>query len=77
MKRYGATPIDNDPDEILEAVIEVDALAENKTRHPPTAAPTLSLIAQWRAALGLPYFYGGALPSLYYLRKHKNEFLAT
>jgi len=77
MRRYGATPIDNDPDEILEAVKEVAALAESTPEPSATLTPSSSLIAQWVASLGLPYFYGAALPSLYYLEKHKSEFFDT
>jgi putative glycosyltransferase (TIGR04372 family) len=69
MTRAGITARDNSPDEILETVREVDALAGGMPR------PSDRLIEAWRCSLGASHAYGGALPSLHFLRKHVSTFL--
>jgi putative glycosyltransferase (TIGR04372 family) len=77
MWRYGAEPIDNTSDEVLETVKEVEALAVGGACRAGKIVPeTARLIDRWQQSLTKPYFYGNALPSIYYLRKHENQFLA-
>jgi putative glycosyltransferase (TIGR04372 family) len=71
LARHGATSINNTSDEILETVKEVMALADGR---PDTySAPVQEhgeLISRWRSCLSMPHYYGNALPSVYYLKKH-------
>jgi hypothetical protein len=71
LARHGALLVNSTADEILETVKEVDALAsgeaERYTENIPGAA---QLITQWRKSLSMPYYYGAARPSIYYLHKH-------
>jgi hypothetical protein len=69
MASNGLTACDNSPDEILETVREVDALAGGM----PSADDRL--IDVWRQSLGAPHAYGASLPSLHFLRKHAAAFL--
>ena len=69
MARHGLTARDNSPDEILETVREVDALASG------SPARDDRLIKFWRHSLAVPHAYGAALPSLHFLRKHAATFL--
>jgi putative glycosyltransferase (TIGR04372 family) len=73
LARHGAMPINNTSDEILETVKEVESLAD---RRPETySAPVQDfkeLVSRWRSCLSLPHYYGNALPSLYYMRKHRS-----
>jgi hypothetical protein len=61
---------DNSPDEILETVREVDALAAGS----PGAQG--AIIERWRRHLAVPHAYGAALPSVHFLDKHGATFLA-
>jgi putative glycosyltransferase (TIGR04372 family) len=72
MRRYGLHSVDNAPDEILETVKEVEALANGDLA---TTADDRALIDNWRACLPIVYQYGRSLPSLYVLRKFQAEFL--
>ena len=68
--RYDGLLVDNGPDEILETVKEVEALALGKTedylRAFPGADATIDL---WRSNLAFPHFYGDASPAMYAVRK--------
>ena len=82
MLRHNLVALENTADEILEAAREIENLANQICKRttenpigPMASADTSDLIVAWRACLELPHFYGGALPSLYYLRKHASEFL--
>jgi putative glycosyltransferase (TIGR04372 family) len=68
MASNGLTAQDNSPDEILETVREVDALAGG-------TPPSDPLIEVWRRSLAVPHAYGAALPSLHFLRKHATAFV--
>jgi len=72
MKRYGLHAVDNSPDEILETVAEVHALADNRLG---SAADDRALIDEWRTCLPVPYHYGCSQPSTHFLRKHRGTFL--
>jgi hypothetical protein len=66
------TPVDNTPDEILETVKEVVALATGKSDDYSAGLEAASdLNSRWRESLSMPYFYGSAQISLYYLKKHQ------
>lgn len=69
MASNGLTARDNSPDEILETVREVDALAGGM---PPLDDP---LIEVWRRSLRVNHAYGASLPSLHFLRKYAAAFL--
>jgi putative glycosyltransferase (TIGR04372 family) len=69
MANHGLTAQDNSPDEILETVREVDALAAG------LAPPRDRLLEVWRRSLAAPHAYGAALPSLHFLRKHEAALL--
>jgi putative glycosyltransferase (TIGR04372 family) len=68
LARHGAILVDNTSDEILEIVKEVEALVAAETYA--TVPDGCELLARWRSSLSIPHFYGNALPSLYYLKKH-------
>jgi hypothetical protein len=69
MASNGLTACDNSPDEILETVREVDALANGiRSSHD-------RLIEVWRGSLGAPHAYGASLPGLHFLRNHAAAFL--
>ena len=71
LARHGALLVNSTADEILETVKEVDALASGEAaRYSDTIPDAADLIARWRNSLSMPYYYGGARPSIYYLRKH-------
>jgi putative glycosyltransferase (TIGR04372 family) len=71
LARHGATSINNASDEILETVKEVIALADGRPETYLTDVQEHSeLISRWRSCLSIPYYYGNALPSLYYLKKY-------
>ena len=74
MMQHGILALQNSAEEVLEIVKEVEFLACPKS--PVADAKGAALLEKWRAALGLPHFYGGGLPSLHYLKKHESEFLA-
>ena len=72
LARHGATPIDNTPDEILETVKEVMALATGKgDAYAAGDEAASALNSRWQESLSVPHFYGGAQISLYYLKKHQ------
>jgi putative glycosyltransferase (TIGR04372 family) len=72
LARHGATPIDNTSDEILETVKEVMALATGDTEdYVAGVGAADDLYSRWQESLSMPYFYGGAQISLYYLKKHQ------
>lgn len=73
IRRAGLTSFDNSPDEILETVKEVEALAAGAS--PGYAASDDGLMEKWRDSLDLPHFYGAGLPSRYYLDKYRESFL--
>jgi putative glycosyltransferase (TIGR04372 family) len=78
MSRYGATPIDNTSDEILETVKEVLALATGKADEYAASIEAASdLNTRWRESLSIPHFYGSAKISLYYLKKHQGSLLSN
>ena len=60
---------DNSPDEILETVREVHALAGGQ--H---VAPN-EILGRWRRHLAVEHAYGAALPSAHFLYKHADAFL--
>jgi putative glycosyltransferase (TIGR04372 family) len=70
LRDAGLTVDENSSDEILETVKEVLSLAFS------TAANEESpLIKNWRSQVGTESFYGGAVPSTYFLEKYKYQFL--
>jgi putative glycosyltransferase (TIGR04372 family) len=71
LARHGATLVDNTPDEILETVKEVMALATGKTDdYAASVGAADDLYSRWQESLSMPHFYGGARISLHYLKKH-------
>jgi putative glycosyltransferase (TIGR04372 family) len=68
LSQAGLSVQQSSPDEILETVKEVYAL----TCGTPTPSP---LLARWRASLSIPYFYGSAVPSAYFLEKYADRML--
>ncbi|MBC7405718.1 MAG: TIGR04372 family glycosyltransferase [Cytophaga sp.] len=66
LSQAGLSPITNTSDEILETVREVLEMPE-QLENP--------ILETWRKHLAVPYFYGGALPSLYFLEKYSASFL--
>jgi hypothetical protein len=74
MRRYGLHAVDNSPDEILETVAEVHALADCSLG---STADDRALIDDWRKSLPVPYHYGCSRPSLHFLRKHRRTFLRS
>ena len=75
--RFGAVPIDNSSDEILETVKEVEAMEQGASEPYLQGVPHAGeLLETWQNRLGQPYFYGGGLPSRYYLHKHRSDFLS-
>jgi putative glycosyltransferase (TIGR04372 family) len=76
LARYGAAPTDNTPDEILETVKEVMALAMDQAGEDSTGIEAAELYSRWRDKLSMPHFYGAARVSLYYLKKHRASLLA-
>jgi putative glycosyltransferase (TIGR04372 family) len=74
LARHGATPVDNTPDEILETVKEVMALATDTADvYAASVEGASELRPRWQEKLSMPYFYGGAQISLYYLKKHETS----
>lgn len=71
MRDAGFSSADNTPDEILETVRDVDALA---TGRRDTHAAS-GIFNQWRRHLAVPHAYGAASPSLHFLDKHRAAFL--
>jgi putative glycosyltransferase (TIGR04372 family) len=77
LARYGGTPADNTSDEILETVKEVMALATGKSDEYAAGVEAASdLNSRWQESLSMPYFYGSAQISLYYLKKHQASLLS-
>jgi putative glycosyltransferase (TIGR04372 family) len=71
MVKHGLTSIENSPDEILETVREVYALATGVSAEPDP------IIGVWRASLAVPHAYGAAQPSVHFLRKYADRFLVA
>jgi putative glycosyltransferase (TIGR04372 family) len=72
LARHGATLIDNTSDEILETVKEVMALTTGTADdYAASVGATDDLYSRWQENLSMPYYYGGAQISLYYLKKHQ------
>lgn len=69
--RAGLTVSENTSDEILETVKEVLSVAGGST------SPESPLMERWRSSLTIPYFYGSAVPSAYFLEKYADSFLDT
>jgi putative glycosyltransferase (TIGR04372 family) len=68
MKRAKFTSIENTPDEILGAVVEAEAVANGQSS---ALSPTdEALLARWHKSVNPPHNYGGALPSVQFLRKY-------
>jgi putative glycosyltransferase (TIGR04372 family) len=73
LARYGAVPVENTPEEVLETVKEVEAEQRGeRERYESSFADADRLLGRWRASLALPYFYGAARPSLYWLDKNRS-----
>lgn len=70
LRDAGLTVDENSPDEILETVKEVLSLAFStaSTQESP-------LIKRWRTQVATESFYGGAIPSTYFLEKYQERFL--
>ena len=73
--RSAAHPENNSAEEICQAVAEVLALAEGRSAAFETGYDTERLLARWKRALALPYFYGPSRPSLAFLARHEKHFL--
>jgi putative glycosyltransferase (TIGR04372 family) len=78
LARHGATSVNNTSDEIVETVKEVIALADGRPEtYSATGQEHSELISRWRSCLSMPHYYGNALPSLYYLKKHPSFLLQS
>lgn len=62
---------DNSPDEILETVKEVEALADGRI-----STGSSGLLERWRYCLTFPHFYGAGLPSGCYLDKYQRTLVS-
>ena len=76
LRRSGAHPVNNSADEILETVKEVEALARGCSVEFEADYDAAGLLSRWRRQLTVPHYYGASRPSLYYLKKYDQEFLA-
>lgn len=74
--RSGAQPENNSEEEILQTVKEVVSLANGRAAEFEAAYDTETLLARWRSQLSLPYYYGTSRPSLDFLSRHGDAFLA-
>jgi putative glycosyltransferase (TIGR04372 family) len=74
--RSGGHPDNNSADEILQAVKEVMALASGCTPEFESELDAEGLLSRWKNQLALPHYYGTSRPSLYYLKKYEQAFLA-
>ena len=70
LRRHNGILLENSPDEILETVKEVDALADGAVQ------PEDELLEVWRQSLGISHYYGSGRPSHYFLEKHRTIFLS-
>jgi putative glycosyltransferase (TIGR04372 family) len=75
LARHGGHPVNNSADEILEAVREVSALASGRSAEFEKDYDAGRLWERWQEQLTIPYYFGAAKPSLYYLKKYEKEFL--
>ncbi|HEX2548887.1 MAG TPA: TIGR04372 family glycosyltransferase, partial [Gammaproteobacteria bacterium] len=75
LKQYDATIINNSSDEILETVKEVHSIVNNDESYIKNFDDSETLLKQWQNSLEIKEFYGAALPSIYYLSKHQNDFI--
>jgi len=73
--RNGAHPENNSAEDILRTVDEVLAIAEGRIAEFDSDHDAERLLARWRRALELPYYYGMSRPSLGFLARHEKEFL--
>lgn len=77
LRRYDFYIMDNTSDEILETVKEIDSLAKGELSGYQKNYPEYNmLLARWQKCLDFPEFYGLAVPSLHYLKKHEQTYLA-
>ncbi len=78
LAQYGATALENTADEILETVKEVAALADGLTEdYEKTISDSSQLVERWYGSLTTRYFYGNARAGLYYVNKHRDQFLES
>lgn len=71
--KNGGTPIENSPEEILEVVKEVEAIAEGKSDSYLSAFPNYGrLIERWIYSLSVPYYYGNARPSAFWVTRNQD-----
>jgi putative glycosyltransferase (TIGR04372 family) len=75
--RSGGHPENNSADEIVEVVREIIELAEGRSAEFEEEYESAALLSRWRETLSIPHYYGTSKPSLHYLKKYKNEFLAN
>lgn len=74
--RSGAQPENNSAEEVLQTVKEVVSLANGRAAEFEAGYDTEALLARWRSQLSLPYYYGTSRPSLDFLDRYKDAFLA-
>jgi putative glycosyltransferase (TIGR04372 family) len=75
--RSGAHPDNNSAEEICAAVREVVALASGRSAEFESAYDSEELWSRWRRQLPFSHYYGTGKPSLYYLKKYEDAFLAV
>jgi hypothetical protein len=75
LRRHQAIVIENTPEEVLEVVKEVEALADDLHQGQNMACREPALIEKWRRCLEFEHFYGNARPGLHYLQSKEREFL--
>ncbi len=74
--RSGGRPENNTADEICAAVREIDALASGRSTEFERDYDAEGLWSRWEGQLAFPNYYGTSKPSLYYLKKYQEKFLA-
>lgn len=74
--RSGAHPQNNSTEEILHTVKEVVELASGRAAEFEAGYDAEALLSRWQSQLSLPYYYGTSRPSLDFLARHRDEFLA-
>ncbi|WP_316219173.1 TIGR04372 family glycosyltransferase [Bradyrhizobium sp. SZCCHNR2026] len=74
--RSGAHPGNNSAEEILQTVKEVVELASGRAAEFEAGYDVEALLSRWQSQLSSAYYYGTSRPSLDFLARYRDEFLA-
>ncbi|WP_316205927.1 TIGR04372 family glycosyltransferase [Bradyrhizobium sp. SZCCHNR3058] len=74
--RSGAHPGNNSTEEILQTAKEVVELASGRAAEFEAGYDTEALLSRWQSQLSSAYYYGTSRPSLDFLARYRDEFLA-